>query len=104
MKSKKIDLIDSFNSIIFCYVLTGIHVEIAYIPEDESSTGESDLDGVEDEPESGKSKNVGNKSTKIFEIGFSSSTVQIRSKGQAIRFKTGLKKLVHFFRLIFLSV
>ena len=73
---------------------------MVWISEDESSTGESDLDGVEDEPESGKSKTVPNKSTKIFEIGFSSSTVQIRSKGQAIRFKTGMEKASAFFHKV----
>ena len=62
---------------------------------DEEPTDESDVEGVEEDDQSSKLKKK--LFSKNFEMGFSSSTIQIRSKDKGIKLKTGffenIKKL-----------
>ena len=54
---------------------------------DEEPTDESDVEGVEEDDQSSKLKKK--VFSKNFEMGFSSSTIQIRSKDKGIQLKTG---------------
>ena len=53
------------------------------------STDESDLEAAEDEPRTKPKPKIKNRPIKSFEISSSSSTIQIRSKAQGIKIKTG---------------
>ena len=59
---------------------------------DEEPTDESDVEGVEEDDQSSKTKNK--TFSKNFEMGFSSSTIQIRSKDKGIKLKTGFYQII----------